>query len=233
MIRTCLTVVLALVLTGCLSTTPVQTAGCRLLSVDPAESVFSPPAAGTDSGSWLFDARLSSGRVTEDASGCLIEGVAPSRRVAETQVSWLQARLRAVCVGDVAIRVTRPVAVGETRYGFAVSVSRGATDPACSAGVPTDVAIGSSVKPSSRSMNPPRYPHSALKQELEGQVLLVVHVEADGSVGALRVERSSGHAVLDDAAQDAAAGWQFSPGRTHDGEPVAGLVTIPVDFFLD
>lgn len=226
-------VVLALVLTGCLSTAPVQTAGCHLLSVGPAKSVFSPPAAGTNSGSWLFDARLSSGRVTEDASGCLIEGVAPSRRVAETQVSWVRARLRATCAGDMPIRIARPVTVGESGYGFAVSVSRGTTDPACSAGVSTGVAIGSSVNPSSRSMNPPRYPHSALKQELEGQVLLAVHVEADGSVGALRVERSSGHPVLDDAAQDAAARWQFNPGRTHDGAPVAGLVTIPVDFFLN
>src|SRR5690606_40425318 len=42
--------------------------------------------------------------------------------------------------------------------------------------------IGASVDPSSRSMNPPKYPPAALRAGITGQVILIVKVDASGNV---------------------------------------------------
>lgn len=228
MILRFMAVVAALLAAGCVSTPPGPVAGCGLFSVTSADSVFSPPAVGEASGSWLFDARMKYGRITEDSSGCLIEAVAPTSRVAETQIRWLRARARAVCGGRTEVHLLEPVTAVEPGYGFAMRVS---SEAKCDAQVAAgDAAVGGSVDPSSRNMNPPRYPPAAVRQGLHGTVLLVVQVEPDGSVGAIRVGKSSGHRLLDEAAEDGAQRWRFNPGRSQEGQPVAAMVAIPVEF---
>ncbi|HIE56227.1 MAG TPA: energy transducer TonB [Chromatiaceae bacterium] len=44
------------------------------------------------------------------------------------------------------------------------------------------------------------YPDAAKRKKLYGDLLLHVAVKADGSVSEIRVVRSSGHKILDDAA---------------------------------
>jgi len=78
------------------------------------------------------------------------------------------------------------------------------------------------------NMSPPRYPPSMNT----GEVMLKVNVAADGTAANVAVERSSGHADLDEAAMEAAWKWKFNPGRK-DGEAVAGQVRIPVRFDMD
>lgn len=75
----------------------------------------------------------------------------------------------------------------------------------------------------------PEYPSSALAKGWEGRVLLRLQVNADGSVQAVLVERSSGYDVLDRAAYRAARNWQFFPAR-EAGLPVAAEVKVPVVF---
>lgn len=77
-------------------------------------------------------------------------------------------------------------------------------------------------------MSPPRYPPSMHT----GEVVLKVEVAADGTAAGVVVDRSSGHADLDEAAMEAARGWRFNPARK-DGRPVAGKVRIPVRFDMD
>jgi protein TonB len=77
----------------------------------------------------------------------------------------------------------------------------------------------------------PPYPSMAQREGWEGTVLLKVQVLPNGKTASVAVQRTSGHAVLDSAAIAAVTGWSFQPA-TQGGAPVAGWVTVPVDFRL-
>jgi TonB family protein len=56
---------------------------------------------------------------------------------------------------------------------------------------------------------PPVYPELARRMHVGGTVVLLVTIEANGTVSSTRVE--SGHALLTAAAEDAVRHWRFSP----------------------
>ena len=78
---------------------------------------------------------------------------------------------------------------------------------------------------------PPAYPRRARRRGLEGDVVLVVHVDAGGAVTYIKIERSSGHTALDAAAVYAAQRWRFKPA-TRNGQPVRDVLMQPVRFVL-
>ncbi|MGE3747037.1 MAG: energy transducer TonB [Sphingomonadaceae bacterium] len=75
---------------------------------------------------------------------------------------------------------------------------------------------------------PPRYPLECRRKKQQGTVLLMVVLNADGTVANVRVSQTSGHRPLDKAALEAVRRWRWSP-TVRDGEPVMvqGLVDIP------
>jgi protein TonB len=75
----------------------------------------------------------------------------------------------------------------------------------------------------------PEYPVAAQKRGLEGQVLLKVHVLPSGKPDDVTVARSSGHAVLDDAALKAVMRWVFEPARRGQ-TAIEGWVQVPLNF---
>ncbi|MDA1305485.1 MAG: energy transducer TonB [Nitrospirae bacterium] len=78
---------------------------------------------------------------------------------------------------------------------------------------------------------PPVYPRIARESGWEGTVLIRVNVDADGNASKVKVQKSSGHAVLDEAAVDAVRKWKFSPAK--DGNiPIRSVVEIPINFDL-
>lgn len=78
---------------------------------------------------------------------------------------------------------------------------------------------------------PPIYPRLARARGYEGTVYLDVRVRADGSVAHATVRRSSGHAILDEAALDAVRRWVFVPARRGE-TPIEEVVTVPIKFAL-
>jgi TonB family protein len=56
----------------------------------------------------------------------------------------------------------------------------------------------------------PAYPEEARQQGWEGTVTLHLELRADGTVGDVQVARSSGHEVLDTAAQETAKTWKHT-----------------------
>lgn len=78
---------------------------------------------------------------------------------------------------------------------------------------------------------PPEYPEMARRRGYEGEVLLAVLVSVDGRVVSVEVKESSGHSILDRAAVQAVAAWEFEPARRM-GSPVSLWVDIPVRFVL-
>lgn len=78
----------------------------------------------------------------------------------------------------------------------------------------------------------PRYPRRARKKGLEGTVLLEVLVDETGKVKDLKLQRSSGHAILDKAATASVKKWLFAPG-TVNGRPEKMWVKVPIRFELN
>ena len=75
----------------------------------------------------------------------------------------------------------------------------------------------------------PLYPESARRAGIQGTTLLRIHIEPDGRVSDVSVERSAGHQSLDQAAADAVRRWRFEPAQSSSG-PVAMSALVPVEF---
>ena len=78
----------------------------------------------------------------------------------------------------------------------------------------------------------PDYPLLARQQGWEGSVTLRLELVADGTIGAVQIAKSSGHPLLDTAAETAAKTWTHAP-VTQDGVAVTRWVDITLTFTLD
>ena len=76
----------------------------------------------------------------------------------------------------------------------------------------------------------PEYPAEALRRRLTGRVLLRVSLGLDGRVTRTSVHQSSGHALLDDAAQVAVRRWRFELPQNSTTTP--SDVVVPLNFVL-
>lgn len=85
--------------------------------------------------------------------------------------------------------------------------------------------------PKNEGNPPPKYPTLARRRGWEGTVQLLVLVLEDGRVGDISVAKSSGHPLLDDAALEAVARYQFVPGQ-QGAKTVSMEVQVPVHFRL-
>ncbi len=85
--------------------------------------------------------------------------------------------------------------------------------------------------PKNEGNPPPNYPTLARRRGWEGTVQLLVMVLEDGRVGDISVAKSSGHALLDEAALKAVARYQFVPGL-QGNKTVSMRVQVPVHFRL-
>ncbi len=76
----------------------------------------------------------------------------------------------------------------------------------------------------------PEFSEEARKSKYQGTVLVATEIGPDGRVRNARIARSLGLG-LDEKALEAVRQWKFEPARK-DGQPVAVLVTIEVNFHL-
>jgi protein TonB len=77
----------------------------------------------------------------------------------------------------------------------------------------------------------PKYTTEALRNHIQGTVVLEAIISGDGCPSHIRVVRSLDAGGLDNEAVAAVAQWRFEPGRL-GGTPVGVLVTILVDFLI-
>jgi periplasmic protein TonB len=77
----------------------------------------------------------------------------------------------------------------------------------------------------------PRYTDEALRNMIQGTVVLEAVVTGDGCASQIRVVRSLDRSGLDEEAVAAVAQWRFEPGRLA-GAPVDVLVVIMLDFSI-
>jgi protein TonB len=76
------------------------------------------------------------------------------------------------------------------------------------------------------------YPQAAWRLGHEGRVLLRIEISAGGEVLDVEVLESSGHALLDQAAQAAVRAWDYRPA-TERGVPVRGSLLHRITFRLE
>lgn len=76
---------------------------------------------------------------------------------------------------------------------------------------------------------PPSYPPEALRDGIQGRVVLRVAVLKSGTVGAAVVAKTSGDERLDRAALEAVRRWTFTPAR-RAGAPIDFELLVPVNF---
>jgi protein TonB len=75
----------------------------------------------------------------------------------------------------------------------------------------------------------PVVPVEARRARMQGTVVLAVTISPEGVPSAVDVVRSSGHFLLDRAAQEALWQWRFDPAR-RGGVPVEERIAIPISF---
>lgn len=85
---------------------------------------------------------------------------------------------------------------------------------------------------SRRGLSEPYYPAAEIRQGHEGTVVVLLHILADGRVGDVKLQRSSGYPKLDESAMREAKRWRFIPG-TSDGSPQAMWKQVPITFRLN
>ena len=76
------------------------------------------------------------------------------------------------------------------------------------------------------------YPRQAIRKGWEGQTVVAAEVLPDGSVGRTALAKTSGHEVLDRAAQEAIQTWKFKT-ESEKEDTVPQYVDIPVTFKLE
>lgn len=129
------------------------------------------------------------------------------------------------------------VAPRSTGGGTAAAPLRAAGPP--SPGVRRSEAVGDEAAGPSPSFRPVRllaplrvsYPLAARRRGWEGLVLIQLSVEENGSVSAVKIEHSSGHRALDEAALQAALRGSFAAAR-RGATPFASTILLPVRFRL-
>ena len=83
------------------------------------------------------------------------------------------------------------------------------------------------------AFNPkPEYPPTARRDGQEGKTLLLVEVLPNGHAGRIKIEKSSGYKILDEAAIEAVKKWRFTPAKRGRG-PVTAWARVPIDFSLE
>ena len=79
----------------------------------------------------------------------------------------------------------------------------------------------------------PAYPRPAIQRNMQGTVMLRVHVDASGKPIEVSIEQSSGFRLLDEAAlKHIKARWKFVPAQSN-GQAVEAWGLVPVEFVLE
>ena len=105
--------------------------------------------------------------------------------------------------------------------------------PAPAHTAPSTAAQLDSVQPAQFVGPPPQavYPLLAIRQRLQGDAVVHAQLTAKGELLNPVIHRSSGHAILDQAALEQVRRWRYQPAQ-RQGQPITSDIAIPVSFVL-
>lgn len=119
-----------------------------------------------------------------------------------------------------------PKAVPSQNFG-----SAGAARQAAAGFLPTPAVVWEGKPRYRHPPTPPVYPPRAVELNQQGEVLVRVRLDPEGTAVEIVLHRPSGFHMLDRAAIAAVRSWHFLPA-VRDGRPVSAWVEIPVRFHL-
>jgi TonB family protein len=162
---------------------------------------------------------------------------AVTERVTETITETIVDTVVTETVTEAVTETIAPAVTGAATKAMTEEAT-GVEDAAVTAGpggngdVVEPYGTGVITRPVAVNRTPPVYPRAAQENNWEGSVLLDAVILPDGTVGDLRVERSSGYGLLDDAALAAVKDWRYRPALK-DNAPVACRIKIRIQFKLE
>jgi protein TonB len=119
-------------------------------------------------------------------------------------------------------------ATGGVSGGVAGGVWAGASSGAAPGAPGAPLRVGGGITPPRKIHDvKPRYPEEAVKNNVQGVVILEITVAEDGTVRHPRILRSI--PMLDESAMEAVSQWQFEPPLLN-GQPVPVIMTVTVAF---
>ena len=89
--------------------------------------------------------------------------------------------------------------------------------------------VGHSTPPRAVRTAPPAYPDALGCEGIGGRVDLRVTIDPQGRIGAVQLQKGSGHVQLDEAAIAAVRDWEFTPAM-RGGKPVPSTIAVPMTF---
>lgn len=150
--------------------------------------------------------------------------------IAPLDVPVLRVAEHRIATPGVHVPLTHPAPIALPSVPIATPVV--GTQPATATG--TETAMGNAEATIAyETATPPLYPVQALRNGIEGTVLLKVLVDTHGKPVQVMIERGSGSRLLDDAARKhVLAAWRFHPA-VRDGHAIEAWALVPVRFNLD
>lgn len=78
----------------------------------------------------------------------------------------------------------------------------------------------------------PEYSEEALRAKIQGEVALDVVIGTDGRAHNIRVTKSLGHGLDEEAIHEARDVWRFKPALGPDGKPAAVRILVEIHFHV-
>jgi protein TonB len=151
--------------------------------------------------------------------------------IAAPDVPVLRVAEHRIATPSVHVPLTRPTPISLPSLPAMAPISSTQT-AATTVGSDTGAAGNTEATIAYETATPPAYPLQALRNGIEGTVLLKVLVDAGGRPMQVLIEHGSGSRLLDDAARkQVLAAWRFHPAR-RDGRAIEAWVLVPVRFDL-
>lgn len=216
-----LLIIIALLPTGCATRgTHVEVQqGCRMY-----------PSGG------YIDSRITALRLEQNGVGCRFEAIASSSAAARSQTSLLVALATLRCGEVMVIDETEPVAdSGTETQPVQMRLTLNPLVPSTRCALSAESAPEKSVKDKdariySTQLTPPRYPAAAYREGRQGEAILILLMDNQARMLGAVLEKSSGHADLDEVAVAAANNWTFG---ARGEQPEISSLRLPVNFALE
>lgn len=192
-------------------------AAAVLAATPGAETACSPLAAV----SGLRDAGVTALSMRPRDGRCVVEVMAADGKALFRQQQLLVVLAQQACAAPA------EVTVDEARVSLQLRLPKH-----CAARSSRDLFAGEGVPWTQPRGKLPRYPREAMEQGLSGRSLLKALIDAEGAVAAVVVERSSGHALLDEAAVEELRSWRFIRTDTKGTVPELSIARVPMRYEL-
>lgn len=186
------------------------------LAAKPAADMACAPLAALPG---LRDAGVTALSMQSSDGRCMVEVTAANGKALLRQQQMLEVLAQHACAAPA------EVTIDDARLSLQLRLPKH-----CAARSSRDLFAGGGVSWAPARGVSPRYPPEAMQQGLSGRSLLKALIDAQGTIAAVIVETSSGHALLDEAAVEELRRWPFIRTDAAGSAPELTIVRVPMRY---